>query len=77
MTVTYYRDLGKTDTLIVDSSQGIYAIDLTTIKVGSMKRVGAVPTTAQAIGAADVGRILICACNRTIADCEHRMGAVE
>ena len=77
MTISYYRDLAKTDTLIVDSSQGIYAIDLTTIKVGSMRRVGSVPTTAQVIGAADVGRILICACNRTIADCESRMGAIE
>ena len=77
MTVNYYRDLGERDVLIVRSSEGIFSIDLTSIKVGCAKRIHAIPAHAQQINAGDVGRILVCACTRSINDAERRMGAAQ
>ena len=77
MSVNYYRDLGERVVLIFRSSEGIFSIDLTSIKVGCAKRIHSIPLNAQQINAGDVGRILVCACTRSISDAENRMGAAQ
>ncbi len=77
MTVSYFRDLSKEDTLIVASSEGCYAIDLKHVTASGVRRVQGIPPSAHRVNAADVGRIIVCACNRSIRECEESMEAIR
>jgi len=77
MTVAYYRDMDSTDRLIFSTSEGIYSLDVSTLRVGSAKILDKVPASAVAIGLSDVGRILAIASTRAIKECESRMEAVQ
>lgn len=77
MTIAYYRDLDSSDELIISTSQGIYALDLSTLRIGSSRRIGSVPRGAVSIGVSDVGRLLTIASIRAIKRCEDEMEASE
>lgn len=77
MTVAYYRDMDTTDRLIFSTSEGIYSLDVSTLRVGSAEILDKVPANAVAIGLADVGRILTIASTRAIKECEGRMGGEQ
>ena len=77
MTVSYFRDLGEKDTLIICSSQGCYAIDLASISAAGIQKIHGIPPSAHRVNASDVGRILVIACNHSIKVCEERMEAAE
>ena len=77
MTVAYYRDMDTTDRLIFSTSEGIYSLDVSTLRVGSAEILDKVPANAVAIGLTDVGRILTIASTRAIKRCEDGMEGSE